>query len=322
MDRKAWTTLGCAVLLGAMLGACDGDDGEMDAGGGGETDAGPIADLPPSEAYTENEADEIFEPATIDWGCLGARTQPEPGAEIEATFELRDFQDGFEVDGVEVWLFSDNTIADRCDGASCQSFTTDADGNATVTVPANGWYAYRVLPKMGPTRGETVFGVFQYNEPAPASEGGTLDGQSVSGSTIDLIPALLGINREPGRAIVAGQVRDCGGANVANAIVRIYDPDGAFVEPGELNADPHYHYFNGDAANNLPDQLAEHTAPDGLYVAPQIPAEDDRPYRMEAWATVDGELIRVSCETARIFSDAVTILNLEPMRADAPAACE
>lgn len=320
MDRMAWTNVRRALLCASTalaLAACDGGDGDADAGAG--LDAGAV-DLPELEAFVEEEA--AFAPATLDLSCLGTRTQPEAGDPIDVTFQLRDFQDEFEVPEVDVWLFSDNEIADSCDGASCQAFTTDAMGDATVTVPANGWYAYRVLPKMGPTRGTTVFGVFQYNEAAPASAGESVQGQSVSGSTVDLIPALLGIPREPGRAIVAGTVQDCNEANLANAIVRIFDPDGNLVEEGTRTEDPHYHYFNGNAENNLPDQTATHTAADGLYVVPQVPVADERPYRMEAWAEVDGELTRIACESARIFPDAVTILNLQPLRADAPASCE
>lgn len=310
MMRNAWTTLACALALAA----CDN-------GNGGDPDAGPPVMLPEAEAFVEMEGAEVFDPVSLDLSCLGERTEPEAGEEIDVTFQLRDFQDDFEVPEIDVWVFTDNTIADTCDAPNCQMITTDMMGDAPVTLRANGWYAYRVLPYDGPSRGTTVFGVFQYNEQAPAAAGESVEGASVSGSTIDLIPALLGIPREEGRAIVAGTVYDCNEANVSNAIVRIYDPDGNLVEEGERNEDPHYHYFNGDPTNNLPDQTAEHTAADGLYVVPQVPVADERPYRIEAWATVDNELTRIACESARIFEDAVTILNLAPERADAPAAC-
>ena len=310
MMRNACLTLACAL---ALVGC---DDGETPEG-----DAGPELMLPEATAFTENEAAEEFESASIDLSCLGSRTQPTAGEEIDVTFQLRDFQDDFEVPEIDVWLFTDNVIADTCDGANCQLITTDAMGDAQVTLRSNGWYAYRVLPFDGPSRGTTVFGVFQYNEVAPAAAGSSVEGASVSGSTIDLIPALLGIPREEGRAILAGTVYDCNEANVMNAIVRVYDPDGNLVEEGERITDPHYHYFDGNAANNLPDQTAEHTSEDGLYVIPQVPVADERPYRIEAWATVDNELTMIACESARIFGDAVTILNLAPLRADAPAEC-
>jgi hypothetical protein len=264
---------------------------------------------------------EEFVPRDLDFSCIGSRTQPTPGESISVEFMLRDFQDDFEVVDTEVWLFTDNVIRDTCAAPDCQTFTTDSMGNGMVMMPAEGWYAYRVIAREGETRGTTVFSVFQYNEPAPAMAGGSVEGNSVSGSTIELIPALLGITREPGRAIVSGRLEDCNGNYVQNAIVRLYDPDGNFVEDGSLASEPSYHYFNGNPDSNLPNQEETHSNTDGLYVVVQVPVLDERPYRVEAWATIGGETQRVGCESARIFEDAVTILNIGPERADADPAC-
>ena len=309
--RTTFLGLACALALAG----CD-DETMMTP-----TDAGGMTpDLPELEAFTEGATS--FEPAVLDYSCLGTRTAPTPGADIDIEFQLRDFQDDFEVPDATVWLFSDNVIANDCNGDTCQELTTDIDGNAGATLAATSWYAYRVLPFDGPTPATTVFGVFQYNEPAPASAGGAVEGNSVSGTTIELIPALLGITREPGRAIVAGRIHDCNDANLSGAIVRIYDPDGNYIEPGTRSTDPNYHYFTGLVTGNVPAQEARFSAEDGLYVIPQVELIDDRPYRVEAWANFEGEYQRVSCESARIFSDSVTILNLGPMRADADPACE
>lgn len=307
--RKIFAIASALALLG-----CDGT-AATDAG----VDGGLTVDLPPAEAFTEGAT--AFEPAPLDYSCLGTATAPAGGADIAVQFQLLDFQDDFAVVDTDVWLFTDNTIANDCSGPMCQAFRTDAMGNANVTMPAGGWYSYRILPHDGPTPGRRVFGVFQYNEPAPAAAGGSVQGSSVSGTTIDLIPALLGITREEGRAIVAGRIYDCADSNVANAIVRIYDPDGNFIEPGVRSTDPNYHYFTGLVTGNVPAQEAEYSAGDGLYVAPQIPLLDDRPYRVEGWANYGGRFQRVSCEAARIFTDSVTILNLGPMRADADPSC-
>ncbi|GAB5542670.1 MAG: hypothetical protein SangKO_024300 [Sandaracinaceae bacterium] len=307
-------TLAFLVALG-----CDGGGGDEDSGvPTGDSGQVMVPDLPASAAYREEG--EAFEPVSLDWGCLDTGVEPTPGEPVDVTFNLIDFQDDFPVDDVEVWLFSDNEIANDCSGPMCQMFTTGTDGSAMVTLPANGWYAYRVLPKDGPTRQQSVFGVFQYNEPAPASAG-PVEGNSVSGKTIDLIPALLGISREEGTATVSGRITDCGGGFVENAVIRLYDPDGNLVEQGDLGDEPSYHFFNGDASNNLPDQARETSHRDGLYVVVQVPVIDDRPYRVEAYANVDGETRLVGCESARIFRDAVTILNMTPLRTDAPASC-
>jgi hypothetical protein len=293
-----------------------------------ETDAGTPAafstpELDPLAAYTETP--DAFVPATLDYSCLGSRTRPVGGDPVDVTFQLRDFQDGVPVKETDVWLFTDDVIADQCAAPDCTMFTTDASGNAMVTMPAGGWYAYRVLPKMGLTSSSTVFAVFQYNEPAPAAGGMAVTGNSVSGVTIDLVPRTLGVERVPGRAILAGRIADCNDAFVENAIVRVYDADGEPMLPGELNDQPHYNYFAGIPMNegsNLPNLLQAASNVDGLYTVIQVPVNDDgRPYRVEAWGELDGELTLLACEEARIFGDAVTILNLDPRRSDAPASC-
>ena len=308
----------CALALG--FSACDNSSGS-DAGG---TDAGgEVPVLPLLSAY--QEVAEEFVDAPLEMACLGVGTRPTPGSPIDVRFELRDFQDDFIVPGIDVWLFNNNEIADTCAAPNCEILTTDSSGDAMTMLPADGWYAYRVIPKEGVSRGTTVFGVFQYNEPAPPTAGQAVVGNSVSGSTIDLIPALLGISREPGLAIVAGRLYDCSEHFLSGAVIRIFDPDGVEVLSGPDNADPHISYFDGNAANNLPNQGQRFSNTDGLYVVPQVPVIDERPYRVEMWAHIDdtpaGTFTRIGCESARIFPDAVTILNLGPMRADAPAVC-
>ncbi|MFK7987906.1 MAG: hypothetical protein AB8I08_17945 [Sandaracinaceae bacterium] len=317
MMTRSRLVLSLLLVLGAGLVACD-SGGDDDAGTRVDGSTGVPA-LPP--ALANFEEGEAFVSRTLDFSCRGTRVQPTAGAAVSTTFQLRDFQDDFEVTGTEVWLFSDNVIADTCTAPGCQMFTTDAMGDGMVDLPADGWYAYRVIAREGETRNSTVFSVFQYNEPAPADAGGAVEGNSVSGSTIELIPALLGITREPGRALVSGRLEDCNGNFVQNSAVRLYDGDGNLVVDGSATTEPSYHYFNGNPDSNLPNQEETFSNVDGLYVVVQVPVLDDRPYRVEAYANLDGTTARVGCESARIFPDAVTILNVGPERADADPAC-
>ncbi len=101
----------------------------------------------------------------------------------------------------------------------------------------------------------------------------------------------------------------------------MYDPDGNPMLPSELNDAPHYNYFNGTVSNDLPNTLQSASNVDGLYTVIQVPVEDDRPYRVEAWGNLDGTFTMLACESARIFANAVTILNLGPVRSDGPTAC-
>ena len=317
--RGRWM-VGAALALG--LAGCDGTPMVTPDGGPVVTDGGSVPQLDPLAAWEEQGSgdDAMFVTRALDYACRGARTRPTPGAPVTTTFQLRDFEDDFEVDDAEVWVFNDNVIADDCsNAATCTAITTDGSGNASLMLPAGGWYAYRVIPKPGFNPMLTVFGVFQYNEPAPLVDGEAVTGNSVSGSTIEVIPATLGITRSEGLAIVAGRIEDCAGGFVENAIIRLYDPNGdpVVAQP----SGPFFHYFNGDAAHNVPAQAETDSNADGLYVLAELPVVSDGPYRIEAWGNLDGELRILGCESARIFEDSVTILNLGPIREDAPAGC-
>lgn len=308
--------VGIASALALVVSGCD--DGAMNT----TPDAGPLPDdLEPLAAYEEQNVggEAMFVPRALDYSCRGTRTRPTPGDPVETIFQLRDFQAGYPVDGADIWVFSNNVIADSCQAPSCTAITTDAAGDAALSLPAGGWFAYRVLPRMEADPLRTVSGVFQYNEPAPLTDGGTIVGNSVSGSTIDIIPATLGISRTEGLAIVAGRVEDCAEAYVENAIIRLFDPNGEAVTPSPSG--PFFHYFNGNATNNVPAHGETDTNADGLYVVAEVPVISDGLYRVEAWGLLDGEPRLLGCEAARIFPDSVTILNVGPARADAPEGC-
>jgi hypothetical protein len=312
MASKGW-----ALPLALAVTACGGGGGgAVDAGGGGDTDAGMAIMLPVLSTGT------MANPTmgTPDHACAGTRTQPAPGAELDVNFQLRYFGEGSAARNTRVWFFADNVIRDTCEPANCQEFTSAMDtGNAMVRAAASSWYAYRVFARMGPTAGTTVVDSVQYNEEAPAASGGSVEGNAVAQQTLNLIPAVLGFTREPGRALVAGEVQDCAGNPMYGATIRMYDGD-AEIPEGELNADPHYRFFNGDSS---PDAAQMWTNSDGLYAAANIPPPAAGGLvRIEAWGRrteADTVPVRLGCEAARMLVDGVTIVNIGPERSDYPA---
>lgn len=315
---RKWTAwrrrLVCVVL--AFGTGCGGGNRTMedrDAGGGGVDFP---ADLPATSRGTMLVPDE--EPA--NWGCLGSATEPARGADIDVTMNLVYFGEGGPARNVRVWFFPDNVVRDSCEPGLCQEQTTSTDdGTATFRTQANGWYAYRVFARMGPTSATTVVDSLQYNEPAPASPG-TIEGNAVPRSTTDLIPAVLGFPRAAGTALMAGKVLDCDQRDVYGAVVRFYAPDGSVIQEGPRQEDPHLpRYFNGD---NVPDGFAQWTHADGLYAAVNVPVPSDPTarIRVEAWGrTEEGAApVRLGCEAIRVFADAVSIVNIGPLRNDYP----
>lgn len=316
-SKKTFSRVAIALALGGAIG-CGGGDGTPDAGGGGDTDGGPIGpELPTLTTGTIENPTE----APADMACLGARTEPAPGGDVAVTMNLLFFSGGTPARGVDVWFFPDNIIRDTCETGVCQMGTSSADdGSLVFTGKANGWYAYRVFEHDGPTSATSVVDSVQYNEPSPAADG-SVEGNAVELSTVNLIPALLGGPRTPGTALVAGRVMDCTDTSVRGATIRMYDGDTLIAEGGAVG-DPHYRYFNGDST---PDADQIHTHVDGLYAAVNIPIPTgaDGLIRVEAWgrpsadSPTTGE--RIGCEAMRAFADSVTIINVGPERNDYPA---
>lgn len=283
------------------------------------TDTGPLGpELPPLTRGTIDVPDE----SAAAYACRGATTEPVAGGDVDVTMNLRFFQADTEARNVRVWFFRDNVIRDTCEAGLCEERISGTDdGSLRVTGRAGGWYAYRVFELDGPTDATTVVPSFQYNEPTPASAG-VVEGNAVELSAINLIPALLGGPRTPDTALVAGTVLDCEEQPVRGATIRMYDPRGAQILEGEAVGAPHFRYFNG---NSFPDGVGVHTHVDGLYVGVniEVPAAPSDLIRVEAWgrASADdppqGRLL--GCEAMRIFQNAVTIINVGPLRNDYPA---
>ncbi len=330
------------IFLGALLamaiGACGDDDGPgpgVDAGPGTdagpppdgstpEVDAGPTVDQPPLQlgggADPTDPSGVAIDPASAEpanYACFGTRTMPtSDGADTEFTLQLKEFRTDEVIDGLCVKFYSDNApvVGDTCDPDT--DLVTDVSGNVTVTAPAGGWYAYRVFPKAGPSPALTIDGSVQINETAPSSNA-TVEGNSISAATLNLIPTVLGFRRVAGSAIVAGTVFDCDESAVYGATIRIYREDGTPVLEGGANDDPHYRYFDGD---DFPSAEQPWSHVDGIFAVANIPVGSDGEFVfVEAWGkrTADGPLEIISCERMPVFGSTISIINLQPLRADA-----
>lgn len=314
--NRLWWCLVCVLALG-VASACDnGGNGDPDAGtdaGGGGEDSGPE----PTPVVMATEGDTQV-PA--DYSCSPAA----PTASGDSTFTItaEDFLDGGPVEGLTVHFFADNmpSLDGTCTG-TCQSVTTDSMGQATVMGSAGGWYAYRVLAGEGILAGtpSDYLGVVQVNEVTPA-DGGESGLNVVKVSSRQLILGLLGVSAEDNTIVVTGQASDCMGRPVSNATLRVFDSSGE-VELGFTSSGPRAFYFNG---SSVPLGAQRDTNTDGLYGAANVPIPTDNQVRVELWGTTTegGSPEILGCENVQVSSvDALTIINMGPMRSDAPAGC-
>lgn len=315
--------LGLSIAL-VLAGGCGDDAGGEDAGprpmDGGGTDAGPgEVTLPEAQLGNYEPAEPMgFDPTgPANYACHGSGVTPTPGDAVSFTLRIEDFQEGNPLEGVCLKFYADNDVpvSDSCDGDAVMS---DEDGEVTVMGMEGGWYAYRVFPKEGPTAGLTVSGSVQFNEVTPG-EGGSQAANAVSQATLDLIPTVLGFPRSPGTAIVAGAVRDCDDENVFGTQIRLYRADGSEILEGRMASDPHIRYFDGD---DFPSAMQQWTNGDGLYASANIPVPSEGAgVLIEVWGrrSGDAEPVLLGCEEGRVYADTVTIVNVTPLRSDAPA---
>lgn len=321
------TTLG---LVSVTSAACGGTS-NTDAGGtaadahvaSGEDASGGYSCPVTAGCVVASRGEAGTTPA--DFSCRGTQTAPTPGADTTATFRLSVFgQDGQIAPGTRVQFFRENVISETCAAPGCTEFTTGSDGTyGPVTTHGGGWYAYRVFERTGGTRATTFTDSVQYNELAPTAAGGTLEGNAVAFSTIDLIPLSLGLERAPGTTILAGRVQDCTGEDVGGAFVRAFRSDGTEIaEASEVDAlGPHYRYFRRIGADSNPSNEQPYTNYEGLYAAMNIPVGADL-IRVEAWGrrTGDDAPVLLGCEGVLTLADGVTILNIQPLRSDYDAS--
>lgn len=279
------------------------------------TDGGAVV-LPLASNGTTADPDR----EVANYACNGTATAPEGGADGSFDFHLIGFGSGDDVGNAHVYFFPDNVPALDCTGM-CQDVTTNATGHVSVTAPLGGLYAYRVFPRTGATMASTYVDSVQINEIAPTGAAGAVEGNAVSVSTLNLIPAAFGFTRVEMTAIVAGEVQDCDGEAVRGAIVRLFAESGSeYISIPDVNNAPHIQYFDG---NENPDGNTSFSQVDGLYAAANIPGPADGfvPVRAEAWAVItEGSApVLVGCESVGIYGDGVSIVNLGPLRNDYPA---
>ena len=291
-----------------------GFDGGPDFDAGPPTDAGTFAD---ALGYGTDLA--ALTPA--DLSCLGTRTAPSGGSSRTFDLVLNDFFTGDVVGGLEVDFFAgdDVTTDGSCPAGRCVRTTASASGIVTATAGLGDWVGYRVragtgmIPAGPQTYAEVAHSHFDSGSAA------TVDGVVVQQTTLDTIVALLGASRESGAAMATGQVVDCAGNPLANAIVRLFDGP-TEIPLGFSPTGPRQAYFNGAS---FPSARQRSSNVDGLVLGANLPVPASGVLRVEIWGarTPGGGAEMIACEQIVAVADGIAFTSLEPARADGPAGC-
>jgi hypothetical protein len=298
------------IPLAGLLGACSGSDGGPGAGDTGTT-TGPTG-CSGIDCFL-NTPDDVV--ATGDFSGFT------PGASWEATTWLQQAVDPANVVGGDLAAivedFEKNTPVDKALVSFWNDDVFDAEPDALVESDVNGMVygdatscaplTYRVTTDPILAETKTTFEAHQiYGTP---DGGGIISGSflSVSSTTYQLIPTLLGVTVDPDKAIVAGTAydvaRDAGlpsdddTGKIEGAQVVVYD------ESGEVPASLVVNYFVED----FPDRDQKWTSPDGLWVASNVPPGE---LRVELWGNLDGVRTLLGATVVHSEADSINVSNI------------
>jgi hypothetical protein len=301
-----------------------GQDPPMDAGtpadGGADLDAGTTT-RPPFEApeglgpltVRDGESD-----VAADLTGLGTRVAPLPGEPTARTFFLELFGRDAVLTEAPVEFFPGNAVVTPCESPACEARVTSAEGQAMVTLPATGWFTYRV-PRAG-------FGVDAVLETVGHDQVPT-DGLLLAVDQTAFRAALAVGGAAPAidTATVTGFAVDAEGTPMENAVLRVFDDGtGDELAPGIGATGVVYVYWPDASGDGLdqPEAGRTFTGDLGQYAVTNLPS--GTPLRVEVWgiasAGADPQLI--GCERiAEGRPDAVHVLDVGPLRADGPPGC-
>lgn len=301
-----------SILAALLLAACSGKDG----GGGGPTDTagggGATADCTGFDCFINVSPDIAVTgdfggyQAGEDWQSTQWLTQAVDPAKIvtgDLSAIVEDFEKDTPVDKAFVSFWNDDVFDDSPDDLQ----ESDVNGMVFATATSCKPLTYRVTTDPILAETKTTFEAHQiYATPDVA---GVISGEflSVSSTTYQLIPTLLGVTVDPDKAIVAGTAYDVAreaglpsdddAGKIEGAQVVVYDSAGNIPDSLVVN------YFVED----FPDRDQKYTSPDGLWVASNVPPGE---LRVELWGHLDGVLTLLGATVVHSEPDSINVSNI------------
>lgn len=300
------------VAFGSLLTlmvAC-GDDG-----GGNTVDAPADKDIgfnkPTQSLKAFNEVDGNWvELGPADLSCLGTATADSPTTvAVDLTTTIRDFQKDPPnnlVPGASVTLFRGQDTADVLDTGMSDGTTA----MVTVTIPTG---VTRFGFKVSHDSSLDTLLLNQTVDPAMMMQ--TIDEvRTVSKSTAQTLPALIGVSRTAGTGVLAGAMRDCSDNEVSGFIATVSSTPGTVTHlPG---ADTYY--FSEEAGLPVRHSQQAFSSPDGLFMIIEMAPTQTAyvqvwGYKTDADMMADNLTLISELPTA-VIADTVITGSYEPLR--------
>ncbi len=220
------SVVGVSSLLGAA--ACGGSGGNGDVGtpDASVKDIGFTKPTASMKANHDDLGDDMWtEIGPADFTCLNTPAQ-DPATTVAVTLSavVRDFQSDNLVPNSNIIVFRDQDTSMVLD-------TKQADGNAAVsfTLPVGTKrFGYKITSD---TALDTLLLNQKVAPDAATQNGGAI--KSVSKTTAQTLPALIGVSRTVGTGVLAGVMRDCQDREISNFIATVSTTSGSVTHaPG------------------------------------------------------------------------------------------
>ncbi|MCB9793354.1 MAG: hypothetical protein H6741_11595 [Alphaproteobacteria bacterium] len=283
------------IALFAGLVACGEKDGTTDdtsaTDDSGEVDVfssivyleTPYVELNDAEVFACHTPGEAWLSQTPDESCV----QDLPwGGQVE------DFESGNEVPDATVQLFMDDSYGN---GTPDTERVTDSNGDLTVGDSAKTCTPTAYATFADPNLNTTMLTIQSHNvwEPSYIED---VDLNSVSVTTYNLIPAVLGISVQSGMGIVAGTAYDCNGDPIEGVMIIGRTASGTYP-PQSVK------YFREE----FPNRNQEGTSDDGLWVVVNLPPDD---IVMEMWGWDGSDYVLLGSSTLTVVPDSINIASV------------
>lgn len=274
------------------------------------TDAGPIGtDAGPSTTLLAVSGSRAM-PVPAVTTCIGTRTMPMGGAPVAGTITVNALGlTPATVNNTALQVFSGAGVSATCAAPGCETVTTSATGVANISLPAGGWFAYRV-----PASGNSVPGLGFFYEWGTAA-GSNTSVTAISSAVAPLVADQFNRQLNSTTAAVSGSIEDCSGATLANLQIRMFRGDTEIISgaAGDLTT-PRFSGV-GDGALPTPNRDGG-TSYLGRFAGILPAAGGD--VRIEAWGTLaeGGSPELLACEIVSVEPSSVTVAVLGPYRSD------
>lgn len=287
------------------VAACGDDGATPTPPDAAEKDIGfnrPLAALKANEPM----GDTYREIGPANMTCLGTpANDPPTTVAVEITATVRDFQTNNPVPGAVVSVFRDQNVNEPI-----QMATGDAQAGVVVNLPIGvKRFGYKI------THGSALDTLLLNQTVAPGTAQQIVPGiQSVSKTTAQLLPALIGLTRTAGTGVLAGAVRDCGGAELSNFIATVSSTKGTVTHlPG---ADTYY--FSPTAGLPVKHNQAAAASANGLFMVIELPVAASAfvqvwGYPTDADLAADNLKLIAELPTA-VIAETVITGSYEPLR--------